>query len=371
MWKWGTSQGRARNIIIRELVDTEKKYVQDLETLHKYATALTESGLLPKPTIKLLFSNLPELLAFQRKFLRGLEETDKLPWKYQHWGRRFLEAEEEFGTVYAPYNRNYYVNDLQDTRANNNPQVSNRVLQMKESLAEFNDLMNMNYELPAFLVRPVSRVCKYPLLIDSLLKTCSSDTSPRYAELKNASAAMHRVTQRCNEAARKVENEQTASVLRTRRVADWQGHRPDTFGTLLLDDLVVLRQAGVDRECYAFLFEQIVLFCVDIQAGGPPAHPNVRGRRRATPLRLERHVLVCDVMQTEAAPKSAPAQREYALDVWWSGERSLEVLKLLFQSEYARSGWEAQLRRLIRECVERRADERSLRRSNQNHSEVV
>ncbi|KAJ6460814.1 hypothetical protein C8R47DRAFT_117450 [Mycena vitilis] len=245
--------------------------------------------------------------------------------------------------------------------------------------------MNMSYELPAFLVRPVSRVCKYPLLVDvsarislkqhvycplfcqALLKICSSDTSPRYSELKSASAAMRRVTQRCNEAARKVENEQTASVLRTRRVADWQGHRPNTFGRLLLDDIVVLRQAGVDRECYAFLFEQIVLFCVNIQAGGPPAHPNVRGRRRATPLRLERHVLVCDVMQIETASKPTPAQRECALDVWWSGEHRLEVLKLLFQSEYVRSEWEAQLRRLIRECAERRADEHSLRCSNQNH----
>ncbi|KAJ7640698.1 Dbl homology domain-containing protein [Mycena polygramma] len=372
MWKWpmmGRSQERARNII-RELVDTEKKYVQDLETLHKYASALTESGLLPKPTIKLLFSNLTELLGFQRKFLRGLEETYKLPWKYQHWGRRFLEAEEEFGTIYAPYYLNYYINELENTRANNNPQVSNRVLQMKESLAEFNDLMNMNYELPAFLVKPVSRVCKYPLLIDSLLKTCSSDTSPRSAELKNAAAAMRRVTQRCNDAARKVENEQTASVLRT-RVVDWQGHRPDTFGALLLDDLILLRQVGVDQECHVFLFERIVLFCSDTQAGVPPAHTNIRPRRRTTPFRLERHVLVRDVMQTEAAPNPTPAQREYALDVWWSGERSLEVLKLLFQSEYTRSEWEAQLRRLIRECAERRADERCLRRSSQNQSKPL
>lgn len=91
-----------RTNIIRELVETEGKYVRDLELMQvwmrswcfplaegalsssqKYAVAVSDSGLLPRHTIHLLFSNLTELLAFQRKFLLRLEATENLPWQEQ------------------------------------------------------------------------------------------------------------------------------------------------------------------------------------------------------------------------------------------------------------------------------------------------
>ncbi|KAF8147773.1 hypothetical protein K438DRAFT_1989466 [Mycena galopus ATCC 62051] len=72
-----------RDDIIRELVETERKYVQDLELLQTYATAVSESDLFAPHTIYLLFTNLAQLYAFQRKFLLGLETTERLPWQEQ------------------------------------------------------------------------------------------------------------------------------------------------------------------------------------------------------------------------------------------------------------------------------------------------
>jgi cell division control protein 24 len=99
----------ARNNIIRELVETERKYVRDSEILQvlrlqvagsefntdcspELRGCLVRERILPRRTIHRLFSNSADLLAFHRKFLAGLEVTYKLPWEEQRWGRNFLEA---------------------------------------------------------------------------------------------------------------------------------------------------------------------------------------------------------------------------------------------------------------------------------------
>ncbi|KAJ7302183.1 Dbl homology domain-containing protein [Mycena albidolilacea] len=219
----------ARNNIIRELVDTERYYVRQCEILQNYATVLSKSGLLPRRTIHRLFSNSADLLAFHRKFLAGLEVTNKLPWEEQRWGWHFLQAEEGF-RVYEPYCANFsegYLNDLH--RTNRNPLVSNRIVQMQESLAVFDHLIHFKNELPAFLIYPIGRVCKYPLLIEALLKNSSRDTHQYHDELKSGLAAMKRVVDRVNNVQRRIENMQTAVDLR-RCVVDWRGHEVDTFG---------------------------------------------------------------------------------------------------------------------------------------------
>lgn len=89
------------------MVETERKYVQDLEVMQvrahisvslfftdwsqKYATALSQSNTIDQDTIHLLFPGLNKLLNFQRKFLIRLESTAELPWKDQRWGLHFLE----------------------------------------------------------------------------------------------------------------------------------------------------------------------------------------------------------------------------------------------------------------------------------------
>ncbi|KAJ6558228.1 Dbl homology domain-containing protein, partial [Mycena capillaripes] len=348
-----------------ELIETERYYVRNLEILQQYATALSESALFPPATIYRLFSNIAQLFAFQRKFLIGLEETYKLPWQEQQWGRHFIDAEEEFEVIYGPYCANWYMHHTQDRYSNTNcnPSVSNRVVQMRESLAVFNNILHISSVLPTFLVWPVSRVCKYPLLIKCLLQVCSADTYRHYDELKSAVAAVGRVTDRLSDAQLKADNEQTVVSL-WRRVADWRGLQADTFGAFLLDDVFVVSRADVKRQYHVFLFEGIILFCADAPSV-PPAYRNGRPQR-LTPLRLKGHILLSDVMQIQAVETrtAPPIEREWPLDIWWNGKHGgHEVLTLCIKWEDKRSTWEMQVRRLIRECAERRADHQgSLRR---------
>lgn len=80
-----------RSKVIAELVDTERKYVQDLEVLQSYMNALTKSEVVTLDFIHMMFLNLNALVDFQRRFLIKVESLNILPAEQQHWGKLFLE----------------------------------------------------------------------------------------------------------------------------------------------------------------------------------------------------------------------------------------------------------------------------------------
>ncbi|KAK7028324.1 Dbl homology domain-containing protein [Favolaschia claudopus] len=301
-------------------------------------------------------------------FLLGLEATSELSWREQRWGRHFLEAEQSFVAVYEPYCKNWAKNiRIQDSRPANGPSpVSKPIARMQEKMRTWDaQLINFKSELPAFIVKPVSRVCKYPLLIDSLLKETSPETYPYYDELSNGLASMKRVVDKINAAERQVENIQLAASL-CDRVIDWKGLNPATFGALLLDDIHAVSKDDKRRECYVFLFEEIVLFCVSAP-GFPPVTQqfgNPHWRPWQTPLALKSHIFVADIMQTQS-PETLPNTSSYPFELWCTGKENSRVQLWTIHMRYTshREQWETEIKPFILKCAERRAHERSLRRT--------
>jgi RhoGEF domain len=80
---------RAR--VVQELVDTERKYVQDLETLQDYMRELEADDVISKDLIHVLFLNLNQLVDFQRRFLIRVETQNDLLPEQQSWGALFVE----------------------------------------------------------------------------------------------------------------------------------------------------------------------------------------------------------------------------------------------------------------------------------------
>ncbi|THV05107.1 hypothetical protein K435DRAFT_850307 [Dendrothele bispora CBS 962.96] len=361
------AQEAARNNIVREMVETERKYVQDLEIMQKYSTALSQSNIIDQDTIHLLFPNLNKLLNFQRKFLIKLESTAELPWVDQQWGQHFLESEEEF-IVYEPYCANY-------------TSASDLMLVHEQSLAALNHLINVKGELPAFLIKPIQRVCKYPLLLDSLIKASNPEDYPYYDELKAGSGAAKRITDKINEAQRQAENEQTVKNL-AMRVDDWKGHHLENFGQLLLDDIFIVTKSDIDREYHVFLFEKIILCCKEAlppppngkkvsksnsilkkQSAPPtPGLPGTPTLKKTTPLLLKGRIFLGNVTKAEpVSPRNSTSSLppQYPLAVWWKGDDDVEYFTLRCRSEEQRQKWESVLGRLISEAKQRRASERA------------
>ncbi|KAF5393196.1 hypothetical protein D9757_000538 [Collybiopsis confluens] len=374
------SREAARNNIVREMVETERKYVQDLEIMQKYSTALSQSNIIDQDTIHLLFPGLNKLLNFQRKFLIRFESTAELQWQDQRWGQLFIESEDEF-IVYEPYCGNYTT-------------ASELMLTHEQSLSALNHLINVKGELPAFLIKPVQRVCKYPLLLDSLIKAASAEDYPHYDELKAGSAAAKRITDKINEAQRQAENEQTVKNLQT-RVEDWKGHHLENFGPLLLDDVFIVTKSEIDREYHVFLFEKIILCCKEAlpppqngrkvnksnsilkKQGTPSPFQGPGGfgqpQKKSSPLLLKGRIFLGNVTQAvptgnnrNSTSSGTPAQ--YPLAVWWKGDDDLEYFTLRCRREDQMRQWESTINRLIREAAQRRASDRGLSRLAQQNS---
>jgi cell division control protein 24 len=81
--------GDDRARVVRELLDTERKYVMDLETLQGFAKALAQNAILPPDTIHNLFGNLNTMVDVQRRFLICVEENARRPVDDQHFGHVF------------------------------------------------------------------------------------------------------------------------------------------------------------------------------------------------------------------------------------------------------------------------------------------
>jgi cell division control protein 24 len=350
-----------RNNIIRELVETERKYVQDLEVMQKYAQELSQSNTLDRDTIHLLFPNLNKLLNFQRRFLIRLEGTADMPWWEQRWGLLFTDNEEEFA-VYEPYCANY-------------TNASELMLMEEQNLVKYNHLINAKSELPAFLIKPVQRICKYPLLLGQLLKKSSPVDYPHYEELKAGSAAAKRITDKINEAQRRAENLQTVQNLAS-RVDDWKGHHVSQFGELLLDDVFIVTKSEVDREYHVFLFERIILCCKEDtsaagnnnkkvgksnsllkkpHANGSPMSGFAGGsKKKTTPLLLKGRIYLNNVTKANVVSPGS-----YSLNIWWKGDDDLEFFTLRCRNEEQVKQWETAVKRLIERVAMRRASERS------------
>ncbi|KAJ7287566.1 hypothetical protein C8J57DRAFT_1284297 [Mycena rebaudengoi] len=363
----------ARNFITREMVETERKYVQDLEIIQKYSTALSQNNIIDQDTIHLLFPNLNKLLNFQRKFLIRLEGTAESAWPDQRWGQHFIQAEEEF-IVYEPYCANY-------------TNAVDLMLANEQNLAALNHLISVQ-ALPAFLIKPIQRICKYPLLLDSLIKQTSEDTNYKHhAELKTGSEAAKRIADKLNGALKRAENEQTVKSLYN-RVDDWKGHHLENFGELLLDDIFVVTKSDIDREYHVFLFEKIILCCKEALNAPPngrkvsksnsilkkPSAPSTLSLpggvgaplKKSTPLLLKGRIFLGNV--TQAVPVSArnstsAIPTHFPLAVWWKGDDDLEFFTLRCRREDQMREWEAQINRLIKESSQRRPDRGGITRT--------
>lgn len=166
---------------------------------------LQNQKILSPDTIHYLFGNLNTLVDFQRRFLIQLEDMAEKSAQEQRIGLLFVQMEEAFA-VYEPYCANYY--SAQDL-----------VVQEAPKLQKLADILNPTYELPSMLIKPVQRICKYPLLMNELIKSTDKEW-PHFAEMEQGLEAIKRVAEKVNETQRKHENDQAMEDLKRRIVLE-------------------------------------------------------------------------------------------------------------------------------------------------------
>uniref|UniRef100_A0A8D3BLB0 TIAM Rac1 associated GEF 1 n=1 Tax=Scophthalmus maximus TaxID=52904 RepID=A0A8D3BLB0_SCOMX len=305
--------------VINELVETEKTYVKDLSCLIEcYLTPLQKESFLTQDELDVLFGNLGEMVEFQVEFLRTLEDGIRLVPDLDR-----LEKVEQFKKVlfslggsflyYADRFKIYSAFCASHTKV---PKVLAKAKtdpDFKAFLAERNPRQQHSSTLESYLIKPIQRVLKYPLLLRELYSLTDPDSEEHY-HLDVAMKAMNKVASHINEMQKLHEeygavfdqliNEQTAV---RKEVADL------SMGDLLLHSTVVwinppsaLVKGKKDPDLAAFVFKTAVVF---VYKESSKHRKRIGGSHRASvsddrdPFRF-RHMIATDSLQVRALANS-------------------------------------------------------------------
>ncbi|KAL0969264.1 hypothetical protein UPYG_G00224700 [Umbra pygmaea] len=190
--------------VIQELVDTEKSYVKDLSCLFEiYLKPLQNEIFLTADEMDSLFGSLPEMLDFQKVFLQTLEEriasspdfsTLETPVQFKKLlfslGRSFLYYADHF-KLYSGFCANH-------TKVQKVLERAKTDRAFKQFLDARNPTNQHSSTLESYLIKPVQRVLKYPLLLRELVSLTDTDSEEHY-HLTEALKAMEKVASHINE----------------------------------------------------------------------------------------------------------------------------------------------------------------------------
>lgn len=176
---------RKKELIMRELLNTERVYVKDLEVCCR--TYLFETRQPTAPAALqgkdgIIFCNMEEILQFHKDiFLQEIEKYQCMPEDVGHcfvtWAAKF--------DVYVKY-------------CKAQPE-SNRLL-VSQAGAFYEEVQRkhgVEHPIPAYLIKPVQRITKYQLLLKELLSCCEDENQ---GEIKDGLEVMQNVPKKANDA---------------------------------------------------------------------------------------------------------------------------------------------------------------------------
>ncbi|XP_075457061.1 rho guanine nucleotide exchange factor 37 isoform X3 [Ascaphus truei] len=187
----GLSLCRAVQPAVEELIKTEASYVQSL----RFVTSDIQHKLkeIQGLDVKSLFSNLDEIVRVSSLFLSEVKRTESDEHnQLTRIGELFQEFSQDMQETYSLYCLDYQtalslLDHYKDTHVD---QQIQKVLHAGLSTAQ-------SFDLSFYLVMPVQRITKYPLLLQKILESVPPNDKSRVA-LQRASATMQEVNLNIN-----------------------------------------------------------------------------------------------------------------------------------------------------------------------------
>eukprot|EP01102_Stenamoeba_stenopodia_P003758 TRINITY_DN1390_c0_g1_i1.p1 TRINITY_DN1390_c0_g1~~TRINITY_DN1390_c0_g1_i1.p1 ORF type:complete len:1021 (+),score=227.99 TRINITY_DN1390_c0_g1_i1:133-3195(+) len=180
---------RAR--VAREILETEKVYVDSLKTVVKlFLRPLKNAcrhpdGLVNEKQCKQIFSNIEVILNYNTKLLVDLEKRVH-QWSHQQLlGDIFLMIT-HFLKTYTEYVTNYdtAIQTLRECRSDP------RFIKFLDEISHHPEVQKQ--QLSSFLIKPIQRIPRYEMLLNDLVKHTQKD-HPDYKNLASAAVRIHEV----------------------------------------------------------------------------------------------------------------------------------------------------------------------------------
>uniref|UniRef100_A0A8C3MFD1 Uncharacterized protein n=1 Tax=Geospiza parvula TaxID=87175 RepID=A0A8C3MFD1_GEOPR len=282
--------------VICELLETERTYVKDLNCLmERYLKPLQKETFLTPDELDVLFGNLTEMVAFQVEFLKTLEDGVRLVPDLEK-----LEKVEQFKVIIS----GFFIDPM--------PPL-NLAAKTDTAFKAFLDAQNPRRQhsstLESYLIKPIQRILKYPLLLKELFALTDVDSEEHY-HLDVAIKTMNKVASHINEM-QKIHEEYGAVF--DQLIAEQTGEKKEvadlSMGDLLLHNTVIwlnppasLGKWKKEPELAAFVFKTAVVL---VYKDGSKQKKKLGGSHRASiyedwdPFRF-RHMIPLEALQVRA-----------------------------------------------------------------------
>ncbi|XP_008336869.1 guanine nucleotide exchange factor DBS isoform X2 [Cynoglossus semilaevis] len=317
------SLSNRRRLIMTELIETERLYVEELQSIIEgYIAEFDNSELshLTPPSLdnkrEVLFGNLPEIYDFHnRTFLRELENCMEKP---EMVGTCFLKRKEEL-QVYQKY-------------CQNKPRSEVLWRQCGDSLffQECQKKLDHKLSLDAYLLKPVQRITKYQLMLKEMLK-CSKNEGT--AELEEALATMLDIIKSVNDSMHQIaitgfegNINELGKLLMQGSFNVWTDHKK---GHSKVKDLARFKP----MQRHLFLYEKMLLFC-------KRREETTDGHEKTPSYSFKHSVKMSDVGITENVKGDSKK-----FEVWCNGREVVYIIQA--PSMDVKNMWVSQIRKVL------------------------
>uniref|UniRef100_A0A8C5P262 T cell lymphoma invasion and metastasis 1 n=1 Tax=Jaculus jaculus TaxID=51337 RepID=A0A8C5P262_JACJA len=305
--------------VVCELLETERTYVKDLNCLmERYLKPLQKETFLTQDELDVLFGNLTEMVEFQVEFLKTLEDGVRLVPDLEK-----LEKVDQFKKVLFSLGGSflYYADrfKLYSAFCASHTKVPKVLVKAKTDTAfkAFLDAQNPRQQhsstLESYLIKPIQRILKYPLLLRELFALTDAESEERY-HLDVAIKTMNKVASHINEM-QKI-HEEFGAVF-DQLIAEQTGEKKEvadlSMGDLLLHTTVIwlnppasLGKWKKEPDLAAFVFKTAVVL---VYKDGSKQKKKLVGSHRLSiyeewdPFRF-RHMIPTEALQVRALPSA-------------------------------------------------------------------
>lgn len=193
--------------VVLELVDTERSYVRDLTCLiERYLEPLKDETYISSDDVEQLFGNIQEIVQFQRLFLHCLEDAICSDPNFNNYNDNRLNDEGlarvllQIGNSFLHYAHHFklYSSFCASHSKAQKMILSDDNVELREFLLARNPKQQHSSALESYLIKPIQRILKYPLLLKQLCELTDPHSDERCL-LRDALGAMESVAEHINE----------------------------------------------------------------------------------------------------------------------------------------------------------------------------
>ncbi|XP_026710371.1 rho guanine nucleotide exchange factor 26 [Athene cunicularia] len=258
-----SQEERKRQEAIFEVISSEHSYLLSLEILIRMFKNSRELSLtMTKTESHHLFSNITDVYEASKKFFKELEA--------RHQNNIFIDdisdiVEKHTSSTFDPYVK-YCTNEVYQQRTLQKLLATNPAFKEVLSRIESHEDCR-NLPMISFLILPMQRVTRLPLLMDTICQKTPKDSS-KYETCKQALKEVSKLVRLCNEGARKMERTEMMYTINSQlefkikpfplvSSSRWLVKRGEL--TAYVEDTGLFSKRTSKQQVYFFLFNDVLI----------------------------------------------------------------------------------------------------------------